>query len=990
MANRGIALRAICLALMLGYLPSSSSIWAENHGTLSITVTDAGGAALSDATVEVSSESLVRKRVEFTDERGQALVAGLPPGQHRVAITRTGLQPATYDVELAQGKRVELAVTLHVEPIQETVTVEAPLPIVDPRTPSVSERVSLEQAAALPVGRDYRAFTQLIPGVNVVPNSDGLGPRYEPASKAGNFYHDRGAQLGSRDNTYLLDGFDLTDIGSGAGELVFNANALQEQEVITSLPPAEYSGGAGLVANLVTQEGGPRFAGSLEFFLQTPDMQESYDTSHTRLHTPKDDKWDAGATVGGPILRDRLWFYLAAQRRVDSADVHLSESASPVPRTTQFEFDLRPVNAKLSAAMSARDSLTLFAYRDPRETTGSRDVNAPPNRLGRLEDTFEVGSLSYDRQFGSSVLGEVKLIAYRRSAQSVPPDPSLGPTNTLLFEPGTQVPSYVRNLGSSGGGGETIQRKRQGDASATWFVDGGDTGDHSIKFGFQHRGWEEEVANNPLFDETLTSLAPHLRGITFAQARALEFLPQSELDTILRVLRESPASSAFRTADRDHNGVLEAAELAAMTLASVVGNQGGVNFLRNQILQGGVNNVQQRDRGAFAQDDWRWGAWSVNAGLRAENREYIASDGSTLLDMDVDLFPRIGVAWDVGGRGQERWSVAYGRYSDPLRTSMVRFAGNLTGSIFADQIAIGDEWFTYRVRGQANLPRDAGFAPNLENESETELQLTYGRNVEARTGLLVQLFRREDDNIIEDYDPNLYFNPPAAGEFALKPGDFGYPPSGAGAVNYFLANLVGAKRRTYGADVSLTRSYGSNWSGSFQYSWRDAEGNSNSDGAADLQGDLLVLDPRQPYMWGDLPGTIPHQVKVYGTYRAPFGLEIGGLFYWNSGAVFTESTIFRPTSHGIYYNYQRADGIFARTGDERHPSYWTQDLRLGYPLKVGGGFVIDLFLDVLNIFDSQDAIRVTEGRNNPDFVVYEEPRLLLAPRRYLTGVRAAW
>lgn len=209
-------------------------------------------------------------------------------------------------------------------------------------------------------------------------------------------------------------------------------------------------------------------------------------------------------------------------------------------------------------------------------------------------------------------------------------------------------------------------------------------------------------------------------------------------------------------------------------------------------------------------------------------------------------------------------------------------------------------------------------------------------------------------------------------------------------MNYFLGNLVGGKRETWGLDLSVQRRFRGSWGGSVQYSYRRAKGNSNTNSAADLQGDFLDLDPRQPYMYGTLPGTIRHQVKVFGSWQTPIGPELGWLWHWNSGAAFTESTIFRPASHAIYYNYRPAGGSYAKTGDERHPSYDQLDLRLRQVVRLGKGLSLDLFLDVLNVLDDQETIRVEEAHNHPEFTTYLESRLLLEPRRYQFGARLSF
>jgi outer membrane receptor protein involved in Fe transport len=85
-------------------------------------------------------------------------------------------------------------------------------------------------------------------------------------------------------------------------------------------------------------------------------------------------------------------------------------------------------------------------------------------------------------------------------------------------------------------------------------------------------------------------------------------------------------------------------------------------------------------------------------------------------------------------------------------------------------------------------------------------------------------------------------------------------------------------------------------------------------------------------------------------------------------------------------NHRRPDGTYARTGDEKQPSYYTVDLRLRYPWELPRGVVIDLFADVYNLLDNQDTLLVEEGYNDPQFQ-YGAPRLMLEPRRWELGVR---
>jgi outer membrane receptor protein involved in Fe transport len=247
-----------------------------------------------------------------------------------------------------------------------------------------------------------------------------------------------------------------------------------------------------------------------------------------------------------------------------------------------------------------------------------------------------------------------------------------------------------------------------------------------------------------------------------------------------------------------------------------------------------------------------------------------------------------------------------------------------------------------------------------------------------------------DRNIIEDYDLFTYVTSIGAGweHLALTYEDFGYPASGPpGGANYFLSNLIGGKRDIYGLDFELSKRFKNGSNLVFQYSFKYAKGNTQSDGNADLQGDIIEIDPRNPWMMGPTPGTIPHKIKLFGTYRTKFGLDIGAMFYWNSGWKYTESYVFRPGSYWIYLNLPNDDWTqFVKTGQEKTPSYFQLDLKFNYILKLSEKIALDLFLDIYNVTNSQTGFDVQYGRNDPD-LEYQEVSELLLPMRFYLGAR---
>lgn len=1000
------------LAIAMLCLLSAFSLTAATTGTIAITATDSTGAVLPGVTLEATSPVQIGTRTAVTDSEGKAILAGLVPGRYSVKASLSGFQASTANVTVEQNTTHPVTIKLTTEAMAESITVTADAPLVDTTRSTVSEHVTLQQVEALPVGRDYKAYAQLVTGVNVVPNGGGTDTPVDPAGKGGNNYSDRGGEgrygkTGSTDNTYYIDGLNVTDMGNGRGTMTFNNEVILEQEIVTSGVPAEFAGGKGFVGNVVTKSGGNDFSGSLNYYLQTPSMYEDFKTSDTRLQAAKEDKYDAAATLGGPIMRDRAWFFVSGQLRKNTDEVHVSASASPTSETTQWLNDRKNYFGKLTLKATENTTVTAQLFSDPREqdADANRNVNTVPGRYISIEDTPKTASLQAQHVLGSSVVLEGRYGKFEEDYTQAPLHPELGLQNTIRFpsatsaycqaNPGSAVcvtqPAYARNLGGASTFFHQIQKRDQADLISSFFFNA--AGTHSVKAGIQYTKLQDQTTSSFNGGSSMTSLAPGLAGITFGEAKG-GFFSTSEYNNAFNALKAATGTSAFTLADTNHDGVISAEEFAALKFSSTAGNSSGVNFLRTTNHSVGTNNVTARDNTAFLQDDWTMGHFTVNAGLRMEDWKYIASDSSTILDMDPTFSPRLGGTWDIGGQGRQKVTAFYGRYYDPIRTDMVHFAGNITGTVNYEQVYIGNDWFTYRQRGSATV-RDAGFAPNLKNQTQDEYALTYGINVTPTIAFQAQAFQRKDSNLIEDYDPHVYWNLPGYAEgsapaaFALDPRQHGWPATGIdGPVNFYLGNVIGGKRRTNGLDLTLDRRFQDNWTASVQYAWRDAKGNITSDANADLVGDAIEFDPRQPYMYGKLQGSIDHQVKVYGMYRLPFNLEVGGLGYWNSGAHYTNSDIFLPGQYDIYLPHQldAAGTQFSKRGTETHPSYYNIDAKLRYLWQIRQ-IGVDFFLDIYNLTNNQDVIFVEQAHNDPEFTVYQEDRALLSPRRYQAGVR---
>ncbi len=136
-------------------------------------------------------------------------------------------------------------------------------------------------------------------------------------------------------------------------------------------------------------------------------------------------------------------------------------------------------------------------------------------------------------------------------------------------------------------------------------------------------------------------------------------------------------------------------------------------------------------------------------------------------------------------------------------------------------------------------------------------------------------------------------------------------------------------------------------------------------------------------MWGRLPGTIPHMLKLYGTYMTPIGLNIGAVIYWQSGIIYTESNLQKDDY--VNWNLNPEWTELAKSGQQQGPSWYNIDFKLSYPLKLGNTR-LEFFVDCYNLTDNQAGWFVEPARNSSQWA-YQQVTRVLSPRRLYLGAR---
>ena len=304
-ALKGILFAIACLVVV------PAAVYAQ--ASIAGVVKDSSGAVLPGVTVEAASPALIEKvRSVVTDGGGQYKVVDLRPGTYSVTFTLAGFNTFRRDgIELAGSFTATVNADLRVGSLQETITVTGDTPIVDVQSVTQQRVLDKEVLDAIPAGRNQHNFANLIPGMN------------GPLDYAGtnNLNLNTITVHGSRadDQRVMVDGMSISAT-SGNGQLsnfIPDMTSTQEVAVSYSAGSAEQAFG-GVQMNLIPREGGNVFKGS--FFAtgvsegwQSNNYSQALKDAGLRTPNALKEVYDVNPGAGGPILKDKLWFYSAAR-----------------------------------------------------------------------------------------------------------------------------------------------------------------------------------------------------------------------------------------------------------------------------------------------------------------------------------------------------------------------------------------------------------------------------------------------------------------------------------------------------------------------------------------------------------------------------------------------------------------------------------------------------------------------------------------------------
>jgi hypothetical protein len=716
----GIKGLSICLLVTFVFAAGALAQTQITSGTIQGTVLDANGAALPGASVELRNIGTNSVRDLTTDEDGRFAALQLPSGRYTITVSKQGFATLVVEkADLTVGQAMNLPLSMKVSSVQETVTITA-TPTVDTVKTESSTTLDETTVNTTPIlGRKFEDLLTLTPGVSVVQGPDGDEITF--AGQRGVF------------NNVSLDGGDYNNgffgeqLGGQRAAIDITLEAVKEFQVVATGAPAEFGRTAGGIINVISKSGTNEMHGSLFYFQRLEAL-----SAHTSDGKPLKDfrREQLGGTVGGPIRRDKAFFFFAFEGiRERLTRANLSEQAGTTPCPVSAPVITNPAQETLINSNSDCQRLALINFVSPVSGLNEGSPVSHPIKnyafLGKLDfnlDRANQLAISYNFDISKNTNQTFDVATYGASANGIEGASKINNLNINLFSTVSPTKlneahfSYTRenrpraaitsnllaDTGAGGGFNPNELSFRFGNPfflqpnvdEVLWRTDARDnfsiiSGNHTVKFGGE---WIHTL-NTQVF-----------RG--FFTGRYL-------FNTVSGFLRyASPA--ALGAGFGPNAGQCSNGAWTDLTAPSCAGASTPLLlFLQGAGPSGpatdaaGASTIKNEDYALFAQDKWQIRPnLTLNYGLRWEAQIFpnvtvppaqtaygfalsdprFGSDG-TLHSPKYEGQPRVGLAWDIGGKGKSVLRASYGIFYG--RQNMLSQVGSITTNGVQQQTIAG-------------------------------------------------------------------------------------------------------------------------------------------------------------------------------------------------------------------------------------------------------------------------------------------------------------
>ena len=826
--------------LVSGLLPAAYG--QETTGGIRGYVKDTSGASIAKAEVELSSPALIVSKKAETDNAGYFYFQLLPPGEYIVTVTSQGFRGYKQSgLSISVGSVPTLDILMEVGAVTQTVEVTGQAPIVDVTTSKVAVAITEEDIDNLPKGRSYQSVIALAPGARQEPLQSSRSDRLRQ-----NGFQIDGAS--DSENTYLVEGLDTSNVENGGIKQNVVFEFVQEVQVKTSGTEAEYGGALGGVVNVIQRRGGNDWHGGLVVYYRNNGLDandqcattpqpvvsntvlpsgqqlacgQRYDpntAANTNLangpvhdqgvnyYLQKQDKYttvEPGYQIGGPIFKDKLWFFSSYIPTIDRTT-----------RKVNFTGATNPGLHSFTRSYTAQNMLNRLDYQ-------------PFSKL-HLFGGWQYG---YSRITGQlptlpdSAAGQANPIATNDPTQYRPDTGSVNPSNIFNFG-GDWTPNS-RLVISAHYGYFYYNSEDRGLPSGIRYVYQNDltagtttspvTGAVLIPVGsanasFAHQTGFSNIANNITTQHDIYSRKSFITDVSYSVSkwgqhnfkfgygnnRLANDVFQGTNTALVNVFYGNPYT-ASTPAGTAQCGVI-AADNAAAGGAAVCSGTAGYFTVRDGPTT--IGKASSYNHGIYGQDSWSVGhGLTLNLGVRFDKEflpAYSPGNPSINFGFTDKVAPRIGGAYDVLHNGKLKLFASYGKFFDIMKYSLPRgsFGGDYwhdcvyamdfldfntitpsspgghgCGPTFdpAAGVTVGTFIENINWRAPAGNAADPGVDPNIKPMSQHEFLVGTDWAITSKMGLEIRYARKRLDHTIDDMsidDSTYYIGNPGPNTYA--------------------------------------------------------------------------------------------------------------------------------------------------------------------------------------------------------------------------------
>jgi hypothetical protein len=596
----------VSVAATLSTLASRVDAQGVQTGTIRGAVVDAQGLPIPGATVTVAGPAVQGSREAVTDMSGTYAIPALPPGTYDVKYELSGFTTVTQQTRVALGLTVDQNVTLRTSGITEAVNVVAavPPPIA---TGTVGFNVRKEEIDTLPTARTLLGVTTIAPGLT------------ERSPQNGNQVVINGAF--AYDNVFMINGVDINDNLFAQPQNLFIEDAIEETQVLTSGISAEYGRFSGGVINAITRSGGNDFSGSYRLNLLNPawTQETPFQVSRQQVNLDTLQRVHEG-TFGGPIVRDRLWFFTAGRYGAVDTQRDLQHGLSVIQNDENKRGEL-----KITGTVATNHTIQGGFLNNPRTVTNDSGL------LSRAIDPNVLKTRSFPNRYYYTnyrgVAGGALLIEAQYSQRQFKFENSGGTSTNIVDSPflsATQC-ACLYNAPYFDATDPTGRNNRQLTASVTRFWAAG--GRHDTKVGY-------EFFRSQLVGGNSQSSTNYVFNVDF-----------------LENANGGPVTDA-----------------SGRIIPNFVPGESYIEYF--PAVRGATMDVNNNS--AYVQDHWTIGRkLSADLGARFEQVKVVSTGDITSINTTPRLVPRLGLSYDIRGDGTDIAHATYAQYAGRYNEAQV-------------------------------------------------------------------------------------------------------------------------------------------------------------------------------------------------------------------------------------------------------------------------------------------------------------------------------